>query len=279
MKISRSFITLAILASFVTAAAIPAFAAETTTVGSQAANWHGQAGSTFNGSMMRTGGGTMMGRGTMRPGVIGTVSAVSGNTITVSGRTGFGTSTPVTTFTIDASKATVMKNNATGSIANIAIGDTLYVQGTVSGSNVIATMIRDGVMMRGQRPTGGDNGGKGESSTGQQVPSIGGNGQPVVAGTISSISGSVLSVTNKSKVSYTVDASNAKIYSGTNSAATTISTLKVGDTVVIQGSVSGSAVTASSVIDQTIAAGTSGKSDHPGFFGSIGKFFMNIFGF
>lgn len=202
-----------------------------------------------------------------KPAVVGTVSAVSGTTITVSGRQGFSTSTPVTTFTVDATNAKVVKANATSSVSSIAVGDTVLVQGTVSGSNITATMIRDGmIMMRGQ-------GNKPENGTAQN-PALQGNGEPIIAGTISAVSGASLTVTNKSNVTYTVDTTNAKILAGKT--ASSLSDLKVGDAVVVQGTVNGNSIAASSVIDQ---AAPVGQPAHKNIFAGIGQFFSHLFGF
>ena len=57
-----------------------------------------------------------------------------------------------------------------------------------------------------------------------------------------------MTVTNKSNVTYTVDATNAKIVQGQNTIA--VSNVAVGDSVVVQGTVNGNSITASSVIDQ-----------------------------
>ena len=84
------------------------------------------------------------GRGGARPGVFGTVTAVNGNTITVQSR-GFGQNSTQTTYTVDASNATVTKNNAASSVGDIAVGDNIMVQGTVSGTSVTAKTIRDGI--------------------------------------------------------------------------------------------------------------------------------------
>ena len=215
-------------------------------------------------------------RGTMKPGVFGTVSAVSGNTITVSGKSGFGANATTSTFTVDATNAKVMKSGATGTVASIAVGDTIMAQGALTGTNIVATMIRDGVMTRKMPGASGQSG---------QTPSpIAGNGQPVVAGTVSSVNGETLTITNKSNVSYTIDATNAKIVQGT--ATVIISSVAVGDNVIVQGTVNGNAIVASSVIDQKPAATTTNASGttttasaHKGFFGSIGSFFAHIFGF
>ena len=253
------------------------------------------------------------GRMGMQPGVFGTVTAINGTTLTVSGKQGrsFGgapssntSGTPTQTtpaapvapatvvYTVDASNATVRKNNATSTVASIVVGDTVAVRGTVSGTSVTATSISDGVMSmtRGGNGGRGGPGGMGSSTRPTSMPAspITGNGQPVIAGSVSAISGNTLTVTNKSNVTYTVDVTNAKIVQG--QATITISSVAVGDNVIIQGAVSGTSVTASSVIDQKAGqqgtaapGGVNGTSSSPaprgGIFGAIGSFFSHIFGF
>ncbi len=113
------------------------------------------------------------------PEVVGKVTAVNGNTITVTKNAHRefkrGTSTPVTTttppapiiYTIDASNAVVIKGNATSTVASITVGDVLSVQGTVSGTNVTATKIRDNSMMLGKDRLG-FNGKMGAKVTGKK---------------------------------------------------------------------------------------------------------------
>ncbi len=128
------------------AVASPAFAQTTGAPSAPAGGWQGHGGS---GGMMR---------GTMKPGVFGTVSAINGNILTVTGRSGFG-ARPMTngkatsvalpapapvTYTVDATNATVKKNNATSTLSAIVVGDTVTAQGTLTGTNLVATMIRDG---------------------------------------------------------------------------------------------------------------------------------------
>ena len=88
------------------------------------------------------------------PGVFGTVTTISGDTITVQSKmwakpaTGSTAPTSTTiTYTVNATGATVTKNQAASSVSAIAVGDTVMVQGTVSGTSVTATKINDGVMM------------------------------------------------------------------------------------------------------------------------------------
>jgi hypothetical protein len=216
-----------------------------------------------------------------KPAAFGTVTGVNGDIITINSRQGFASTSPTTVLTVDATNATVVKNNATSSISSVATGDTISVQGTLSGTNVVATSIRDGVM----RPMMGNGMGKGGPRSGgmgsstSAMPAIG-NGEPVVAGTVSAINGSSLTITTKSNVTYTVDASNAKVLTGQTTAS--LSNVIVGDSVLVQGTVNGTSVTATSVIDQshssTVANGSKTAPAH-GLLGGIGQFFMHLFGF
>jgi hypothetical protein len=255
-------------------AVVPALAATSTTPG---------AGGWGNGHFgMRGGPGPAM-----IPGVFGTVSSVSGNTLTVtqSMRPNASTTTP-TVYTVDATNAKVMKNGTSSTVSAIASGDTVMVQGTVTGTNVVATTIRDGVggMMGGRGIPGGKGMGfgRGASSSAALAAQIQGNGQPVVAGNVTGITGDTLTVTNASNVTYTIDVTNAKIVKGATT--TTASNIAIGDGVVVQGTVNGTSITAASVIDQGIAPAAGSTSASPaahnlGFFGSIGNFFKHIFGF
>ncbi len=213
------------------------------------------------------------GIGSRAPGIFGTVSVINGTNLTVTSK-GFGQNTTQTTYTVDATNATVTKNGTTSTIGNVVVGDTVSVQGTVNGTNVTATTIRDGVI--------GRKGMRGGQNNVPKTPIIQGNGQPVVGGTIASISGTTLTVTNASNVTYTVDASSATIVKG--NATSTISNISVGDRVVVQGTVNSTSITASSVIDQGVApsnTNSTGSSNQNGggFFGAVRGFFHRMFGF
>jgi hypothetical protein len=231
----------------------------------------------------------------MMPGIFGTVSATNGDSLTVTAKAWpNATSTSATTYTVDATNAKIYKGSPTStvSVSSIAVGDSVMVQGTVSGTNVAATVIRDGIGGTMGRPStmpGGNGfGGRGSASSTPPVSPITGNGEPVIGGAVTAISGTSITVTNASNVTYTIDASGATIVkNGTSSA---IGSVAVGDNLVVQGTVNGNAVTASSVIDQG-AKGTNASSTAPkggagfglgafgGFFGSIGGFFKHLFGF
>lgn len=215
--------------------------------------------------------GGQMGMEMHRNGVVGTVASVSGNTLTVTSKDWSKDDKSVvvpTIYTVDATNAKVTKNNVTSTVANIAVGDTVMIQGTVNGTAVVATTIRDGMM---PKPN--------DSNKGQN-PVIQGNGQPVIAGTVNAINGNTLTVGNPSKVTYTVDATNATV--NKNNATSNLASVVVGDNVVIQGAFNGTNVTASSIIDHAAPASTSTNGTikpHSGFFGSMGNFFKHLFGF
>jgi hypothetical protein len=277
----RTYTSLAAALGIVAALALAAPALADTTSGTTAtpptthAGW-GQ------GGPMHTG---MPGGMQRAPGVFGTVASISGTTLTVTSKMPqkktdlsgtIGMTATAVTYTVDASNATVTKDNAASTVSAIAVGDTVMVQGTVSGTNVTAKTIRDGVMMqKGTKP-----GTPGQTGT-SPAPIITGNGQPVVGGSVTAESGSILTITNKSNVTYSVDATSATIEKG--NAASTLSSVAVGDTVIVQGAVNGSSITASSVIDQgaTPAAGSTAPKPKGvmGFFSGIGGFFAHLFGF
>ena len=223
----------------------------------------------------------------VRPVIIGTVSAVNGTTLMVSSKKpqkdfkDFNKSKTATTtaYTVNASAAKVTKNNATTTLSAIAIGDTVMVEGKVSGTIVTATLIRDGVAKMGKGLENKDN----EPKDVQPNMIIQGNGQPVIGGSVTAISGTTITVANKSNITYTIDASNAVIEK--KNAASTLSSITVGDNVVVQGAVNGTSIVASSVIDQGTpniknnSASTTPKNRGGGFFSTVGGFFSRIFGF
>src|SRR5665213_381106 len=81
-------------------------------------------------------------------GVIGIVSVVNGTTLTVLVPNAGNTAT--TTYSVDASSAKILKGTppAAASIADIAVGDKVIVQGTVTGTAVVAKNIVDGLPPR-----------------------------------------------------------------------------------------------------------------------------------
>lgn len=77
------------------------------------------------------------------PGVLGTLSSMNGSMLTVLGKHG------TTTFTVDASKAKVLKATEGSApqeiqISELKAGDVVGIKGTVTGTNVVATEIFTG---------------------------------------------------------------------------------------------------------------------------------------
>ena len=199
----------------------PAFAQNAPTTGGMG-GWGGVPGQHTGGQFQ---GGNRIG---MKPAVAGTVTSVNGTTLTVTSK-GFGKNTSTaaaTTYSVDASGATVMKANATSSVLAITVGDTVMVQGTVSGTNVTATKIFDGKFGMGMRPGG-------NMQHASSTPQVVGNGEPVVAGKVASVNGTTITVTNSGNSTYTIDVSTAKITKpGVSSVSA--SNISVGDQVIVQ---------------------------------------------
>ena len=196
----------------------------------------------------------------VKPAANGTVSAVNGNTITLTSKNG-------TTYSVDATNAKILKasgQTTTGTsttrptpttitVANIQVGDTLAVQGTVSGTSVTATSIFDGKFA-----------GRGTGSKGTHVAQ-----GPHVAGTVTAITGNAITVNDAhgakgstAPVTYSVDATNAKITKSAGKGATpttiSVSDIQVGDMIMVRGTVSGTSVTATSIMDGILIGGHQG---------------------
>ncbi|MFA5087074.1 MAG: DUF5666 domain-containing protein [Candidatus Paceibacterota bacterium] len=227
------------------------------------------------------------------PVVSGTVSAITGNNITLAAKDG-------STYIIDATNSKITKNNNVTQLSNIAVGDTILVVGSLNGTNVVATDIIDGVFKQaglfksnyfngaivsisGSSFTIDSKGCKQETAN-QAVntdskTTFTKNGQAasfsdlaiaqrvVVTGardattnvilatnvniivntagtrfngTVKSISGNNLIITDKNGTDYNVDATNAKITQGKNHNAA-ITAIKENDKVIIFGTqISGS---------------------------------------
>ena len=220
------------------------------------------------------------GAGIMPNGVVGTVTSINGNTLIVSGHQRMASTTEAI-FTVDTTNAKFVINNASSTLSAVSVGDTIIVQGTINGTNVVANVIRDGKFPTKMAEKAEKREQRAEEKNVKtrpikQNPTISGNGQPVVAGTVTAVSGNSISLTNKSNVNYTVDITNAKLFQGKKSIVT--SEIKVGDNVVVQGTINGSTIVASNVIDHQFKPANANKSKG-GFMGGMGNFFSRIFGF
>ena len=168
------------------------------------------------------------------------MSEVSGTTITITDdRSG-------TAYTVDARAATFKKAAAgakptTVTISEIAVGDKIGAMGTLSGTTLTATEVIEGDFGRGGRGGPGGHGGRGP----------GGAGGPGVMGKVTAVNGTTITVTGKDGQSYTVNAGAATIQKMTTGA---LSDIAVGDQIGVQGTVSGTTVTATNIMDDVPAS-------------------------
>lgn len=177
-----------------------------------------------------------------RPEVLGTVTAVSGSTITVKDLRG---NTNII-YTVNATNATIIKNGQASTVSNILVNDTIAVQGVINNTNIIATKINDRVFNNKEKEI--EKNKKLNAENNLNNPVVVGDGSPIVAGTVATISGNTITIKNKSNVIYTIDTINAKIQS--QGAVSTIASVAVGNNVIAQGTINGTSVTATLIIDQ-----------------------------
>jgi hypothetical protein len=117
--------------------------------------------------------------------VVGTVTAISGTTLTV-------TDSKNVVYTVDASNAKIdpgMMGNSGLTVANIMVGDKVVITGPVTGTTEIAKKISDRAIF----------------------------GRNIFMGTVTAANGSVLTIdtmVNKAKTSYTVNISSAALSKG-----------------------------------------------------------------
>ncbi len=208
------------------------------------------------------------------PIISGAVTAISGTTITLSGRQGFGpNASATTTYAVDAGAAAFNKfaqgtngrpTSTAITIADIQVGDEITVRGSVSGTDVTAKQITDGqigggpIAFRsnagpgGNRPNGANPNGRPATSTPRN-----GNFNNHFTGTITSIDNTTITITGRmpggnnqtAGTSYAVDAANAKITSGfgANLQTLAIADLSVGDQIEASGTISGTTITATAI--------------------------------
>ncbi len=189
--------------------------------------------------------------------ILGTVSAINGSILILDSKTINGNSVIETAqYTVDTSNSKIKKittstnasnNNVTEvSISDIKIGDTLIIQGVVDGKSIKATNITDG------------------------INAIHNNRK--IIGTASSINGTTITITKsngfkKTKVAdvvtYTVDASKAifnkytpaEVGSKPTPVLISMSDIKIGDTLVVDGIKNETNIVATTITDGSLCKG------------------------
>jgi hypothetical protein len=70
----------------------------------------------------------------------GVITSINGGTVIMQEEADEGGAS----YTVDASGATVTKDGTAGTLGSLTVGDKIFVKGTVTGTNVVATAIADG---------------------------------------------------------------------------------------------------------------------------------------
>ena len=190
------------------------------------------------------------------PGVLGTVTAKSGTTLTVkAGKEG----TLYTVTTADAKIRTPGKGDAT--LSDIVVGDIILVQGDIDGTSIDASMIIDARLPKG---------------------TIIKKDMSGIVGIVTAVTGSTITVKGKNDITYTVDADQARIrHEGDDEAE--VGDIDVGDTIIVQGAVNNTSVDATAIIAVDADTKAELKADlkaegKTGFFHRLGLFFKGFFG-
>ncbi len=134
--------------------------------------------------------------------VTGTMASASGTTITLTGSNG-------TSYSVDASGAKFLrKYGSTMAITDIQTGDTLNVQGAVSGTNITATSIRD-------------------MSQQQKNASF--------SGSVSSVNGGSFVLASKNRGAQTVNTDSSTTFKELGQTSVSMSNITTGENVDVSG--------------------------------------------
>jgi hypothetical protein len=241
------------------------------------------------GEMMQNGQGGQQGgpqgqggqMGNQKPMIMGTVTDIDNDTITIESKqftpkdvkdTTTTKTEKTVTYTVDVSNATFYEDNETAELSDIEVGNKIMIEGTVSDTTkVTATKVHIGDF----------SGLKDETASGIST----GTGEPVVMGKVTDIdeSDGKIEIANNNSVTYEIDLSDAKITK--DGKTITISDISEDDVVLVQGTIDGNDVTASSLSVQSEKGNSQSNDDNnlngqkTGFFHKIGNFFSKFFGF
>ncbi len=246
-------------------------------------------------------------------GTVGKITKIDGSTLTVAetqmgppGSSSSSSSSSSTTVTVKTSGSTTVTQTTTGSLSDIKVGDHVQVMGTGSSTAITAVRITDGASdstsgggfgggfgggtppgasgssTNGQSASGQSAQGRsGQSTSGQGQAGGGGfgpggaSGMTGASGTVVSIDGSTITLTATDGSSVTVTTSSSTTVELVTQSS--VSKLAVGDTVMVQGTTSGSTVTATEIREGQFGFGRpddaagAGAAGGPGGSGSGGQ--------
>lgn len=163
-------------------------------------------------------------------GTIGTVTAVSANTLTVKTATG-------EIYVVTTTDATVRRGGEEKPATPIVVGETVYVFGIKNGTNIVASTIIVGKSKIDVKPTADES-------------------RQAYLGVVTAKTDTTLTIVNSTNVAYTVTlASDSQIWIN-KTKQTTLSGFVVGDNVMIQGTLTGSTISAKKVMAMHLPVGT-----------------------
>jgi len=192
-------------------------------------------------------------------GTAGTVSAIDGSTLTVTGQDD-------TETTVKTTDDTTVTRTSEGELSDLAVGDNVVVMGETDGDAVAAQTITDsgdqaatttfrgpGGGQEGTPPSGAPDGsGEGQAPPdGQGFP--GGQGGMPTAGEITKIDGGTITVKTADGTIVTVTTSDDTTVSVTEEIE--VSDIAEGDTVVVMGETADDVVTADAIRVGDLGAG------------------------
>ncbi len=205
----------------------------------------------------------------------GTIASIDGATIKM-------TTFDRATVNVTTSASTVVTISATGTLADVKVGDNLRVAGTTSGTSVAAVSVTDsGTSPLADLPAGGQRGappaggaapngaGVAPNGAGAANPPQDGNRPPggpgggdVTSGVVKSVSGSTFIVAIADGSTVTVSTTTATIVTVVRPA--TVSALKVGDQIQVTGATgTDGAIAASSIRSGVLGGGGRGQGNRP----------------
>lgn len=186
-------------------------------------------------------------------GLFATVTAKTSSTMTVKANS------DGAIYTVNTADTSVRKQGEKDAdINDIAVGDSVFIRGEVSDKTIDAKSI---------------------ISVNIPKNAVAKKNLSGVAGVVTNVNGNTITIKTKADVVYTIDADDARIRSKDDSDAE-VSDVKVGDTVLAQGTIDNKSVDASVIIaiDEDSIKDKEIKAEaKAGFFHKIGLFFKGLF--
>jgi hypothetical protein len=94
--------------------------------------------------------------------IAGVVSVINGGSLTMTVQAS--STAAITTYTVNISSARILRSGTTTSIGSIHINDKVAVIGIISGTNITAKVIFDGILPQTTGPPAGEKSGHGAGS-------------------------------------------------------------------------------------------------------------------